>query len=251
MKLKSARRFIGPLCLVITILISTRSFAQNATYFEVMRDLKRIQQNFLIDSGQYVACTMTYLYSMESTPLKYIDSLQGQYKSAGRIKYVRIAHTETIQNDSMIMTIYNDDKVIVAVRKPVSSFVHMGEGLMLNNMDSAFIAGNADSITIKLSGNQKIMNFRFNPSSQYYNCTLIYNASTYVPISLAYILRQTKLSESGKPPSDGNLITIKFSGYNQAAFDASSLNINKYIQVDSKGSAVAQTAFSSFNIVQR
>lgn len=251
MKAKSVKYVRNALGLIAIVLGSTRSLGQNVTYFEVMRDLQRIQKNFTSDSGQYVVCNMTYLYSMESTPLKFIDSLQGQYKSAGHLRYVRIAHTETIQNDSLVLTIYNDDKVLLAVRKPVGSNAHMGQGLLLYNMDSAFIADNVDTATFILSGNQKTMNFRFNSSSQYYNCSLIYNALTYVPISLAYILRQTKISESGKPPQDGNLITIKFSGYSQATFDASSLNVNKYVQLNTNGNVTAQTSYGSFNIIQQ
>jgi hypothetical protein len=235
----------------LILFLPFRSMAQKADFYDVMHDLQLVKQSLQSDSGQYVACNMTFLYSMESTPLKFIDSLQGKYRSAGRLRYVSMANMENIQNDSMVLTIYNDDKVLMVVKKVASSDVHMGQGLLLNNIDSGFIMKNVDTVSITISGSLKIMKFKFTASSPYYNCVLTYNATTYVPASLTYILKQSKLAESGKPVPDGSLITIRYSGYTTAAFDPSFLNVNKYIQMDIQGKASAQSTYGSFNVIQQ
>ncbi len=243
-------RFLFTLSIVVILVSETR--AQNASYYDIMHDMGLIQQNFNADSGTYVNCSMSYLYSMESTPLKFIDSLQGQYKAAGSLRYVRIAHTESIQNDSVNLTLYNDDKVMLAAAKRKRDKTQMGQaGLMINNMDSVFIATNADSVKITQRANQKIMTIYFTASSPYYKGTLIYDATTYVPFSLSYILRQTKIGESGQPAPDGNLITVRFTGYSKSAFDASSMNVNNYIQIDATGKATSQAAFRAYNLIQQ
>ena len=235
----------------LAILMSKNSLGQNASYFEVMQELQRVQNNFESPAGGFLSCNMTYQFSMESTPAKIMDSLQGQFKSSSAIKYLKIGHTETVQNDSLVITIYNDDKVIMVVPIAPFSSPHSKQGLLLGDLDSSFISSNVKDVAIIQKGNLKTLSIHFNDSSKYYNCSLVYNATTYLLQSMSYILKQSKIGESGKPTPDGALITIKYSAFSKSSFDLTTLNAGKYIAVDGKGKASVQSAYKGYNVVQQ
>jgi len=230
-----------------TMLVNTTK-GQKAPYSQVMEEIGKVRNNFKADSGGYVSCRVNYYYSLESTPSKYLDSLKGLFQLAGASQYNRIGNTETIRNDSEAIVVYNDDKTIMA--GPSGSNNGGGHELFVDNLDSAFVDGNTDSVTIATQTGITTMSFYFNDSSRYYNCKLIYDAVSYIPRSLSYILRSSKASVAGEPPRDGALITILFPGYSRKAFDTSALNINKYIQIGPDGKATAQAAYSTYNLIQ-
>jgi hypothetical protein len=72
-----------------------------------------------------------------------------------------------------------------------------------------------------------------------------------VPQTISYILRSSKLSESGKPPAEGGVITIRFRGYSRAPFDASAFNINKYVsaKAGSSGNSL-QSNYKGYSFYQ-
>jgi hypothetical protein len=234
--------------LVLYMLIEQSPKAQNASYNEVMHDLILIQQTFMPAEDSYVSCAVSYLHSMQSTPGKYLDSLQGQYKAFGTRRYNKIENTESIQNDSLIVVVYNDERSMLVL--PASMSIGKKPGTFINAMDSAFIASNASYIQITQKGGVKTMTFQFAESSRYYNCTLVYDAKTYVPRSVSYILRSSLIPETGQPPRDGSLITILFRGYSNAAFDNSILNVNKYVTINAAGKASLQPGYSGFEYMQ-
>jgi hypothetical protein len=248
MKKQTINRLITGCLLIPVLFIGGDLRAQDASFSEVMHDLNLIQQNFRVPEGSYVSCSISYLYSRESRPDTYLDSLPGLYKSSGSSRYTKIGNTEAIQNDSLLLAVYNDDKAIVA--SPVSYATRNDHGLFLNKVDSAFVATNVRAASITESHGLKTMFFYFTDSSLYYNCNLVYDADTYIPQTISYIFRSTKLAESGKPPSDGGVITIRFSEYSRAAFDTSLLSINKYINPNTGPKAALQPAYSGYSIFQ-
>jgi hypothetical protein len=191
---------------------------------------------------------MSFLYSSESKPTAYIDSLKGIYKVSGSDKYLKIANAETVQNDSIVLSIYNDDKVLMLTNS--SPNMSTSQNLMVGNMDSAFVARNAKSVTITLKNGLKTMSFVFSDSSQFYNCQLVYDAKTYVPASLSYILKTSKSHESNKPPADGALITIRYSGYSNASFDTSILKVNNYVVI-ANGGVSSKPNYSGYNLIHQ
>jgi hypothetical protein len=222
--------------------------AQTAYFSQVMNDITLVRNSFRAESGTYTSCQVMYDYSMESTPSHYLDSLSWQYKLAGSTRYTKIGNTETIQNDSAVVTLYNDDSTLMA--GPVNTGIRSGEELFLNQLDSDFIAQNASSVTITSLARVKTMAFTFADSSRYYNCKLVYDSVTYIPKSISYILRSSKMSESGQPPADGAVITILFTGYSTAAFDTTALNVNRYITIGTGGKATVQAAYGTYNFIQ-
>lgn len=235
---------------MLAVLLVNSTSGQTATYSDVMYEMGMMQKNFRNDTSNYTSCVVGYYYSKESTPTAYLDSLWGQFKLSGNSRYTRIGNTETIQNDSVVVMVYNDDSTLMAGPVTPDNLTPAGQELFVNNLDSAFIAGNTDSVTITTLNGLKTLFFVFNDSSRYYNCKLVYDSATYIPKSLSYILRSSKIPETGQSPTDGALITIFFLGYSHAAFDVSALNIGKYITIGSDGTASAQPAYSHYNFIQ-
>jgi hypothetical protein len=242
-------KIIGLLGCLSAILSFEVCMAQNASYKEIMHDLKGVQKNFSTPEGSYASCLVIYLYSTQSSPSTYVDSLNGQYKSFGQNHYTKIGNTETIQNDSMALVVYNDDKLIMG--GAIASSPRKDRGLFLSAMDSDFVAHNAGVMTISRTGGLKTMEFRFNDSSQYYNCRLIYDAETYVPKSIRYMLRKSIKSGVAIPTTESGLITIEFSGYSSAPFDRSVLNVNKYVRVTEAGKGTLQPAYSNYQWIEQ
>src|SRR5450432_2169604 len=224
------------------------AFCQNASYSEIMKELNLIRQKFVTSPGGYMSCNMSFLYSSESKPTAFIDSLKGIYKVNGSDRYLKIANAETVQNDSITLSIYNDDKVLM-VTKP-SQNMSGGQNLMVGNMDSAFVVRNAKSVTITQKNGLKTMSFVFSDSSQFYDCQLVYDSKTYIPVSLSYILKTSKSHESFKPPADGALITIRYSGYSNASFDTSILKVNHYVVI-ANGGVSSKPGYSGYNLIHQ
>jgi hypothetical protein len=233
--------------MLATLFMNTAK-GQKASYSLVMGEIGKVRKNFKADSGAYVSCRVNYYYSMESTPLQYIDSLAGLFKLAGEAQYNKIGNTETVRNDSATVVVYNDDNTIMA--GPSTADKAVAHELFVDNLDSAFVDCNSDSLTIVTRSGLTTLSFYFNDSSRYYNGTLVYDAASYIPQRLSYILRSSKAAETGEAPRDGALITILFSGYSHKAFDTSTLNINKYLRIGPDGKAKPQAAYSRYNLVQ-
>jgi hypothetical protein len=71
-----------------------------------------------------------------------------------------------------------------------------------------------------------------------------------VPQTISYILRSSKLSESGKPPAEGGVITIRFRGYSSAAFDTSIFNVNKYVGLKAGTTNSLQSNYKGYSFYQ-
>lgn len=222
---------------------------QQISYHRVMEETGKVRESFKANKGTYVSCGVMYYYSTESKPTHYLDSLKGLFRMTGGVLYNKIGNTEMIRNDSVSVVLYNDDKTILAGPVALTTTLS-GHDLFVDNLDSAFVDGNVDSVVSKEANGLKTMSFYMNKSSRYYNCTLVYSSTTHVPMSLSYVLRSTKVAEIGAQPRDGSLITILFSGYSRAAFDTSLVSIDKYIRIGADGKAKAQTAYGSYNLIQ-
>jgi len=216
---------------------------QKASFSQIMADLGRMQQNFLPTDSGYISCSIQYLYSKESTPTIYTDSIKGIMKAYQSFRYSKIMNTETLENDSMVLSVYNDSKTIVAtpaVRKKGD------QRILLLSMDSSFIINNVASATVADKNGQRTLSLTFNDSSLYYRCTMIYDTTNYFPRGIAYILRSTKLSESGKPAKDGGVITIRFTNYSTAPFNTAFLNTDSYVIISTRKLKAAYAGYTLY-----
>src|SRR5882757_3211365 len=108
-------------CLAILLagcLLPAAGRAQNIDYSQAMTELALIRNNFVTtDTTSFVSCQIGYYYSMESAPATYLDSLFGQYKmTAGSHLYMKLGNTETIQGDTSMACLYNNDSTMMVGR---------------------------------------------------------------------------------------------------------------------------------------
>jgi len=247
----SGIKIVGLVAAMLVNISMTTTKGQTASYSQVMNDLERVRDHFKPESGRHVSCRVNYYYSMASDPVHYLDSLTGLYQLAGDSRYSRIGNTETILSDSVMIIVYNDDRTMMA-----GPFVRQGSAgtsggdIFLNNLDSGFVARNAVALTITASAGVKTMTFHFSDTSRYYNCSLTYDANSYIPRRLAYVLRGASGPETGSENREKALVTIFFSAYSNTPFDNSALRVNKYITIGMNGKAFAQPAYTSYHFVQ-
>jgi hypothetical protein len=218
-------------------------------YSQVMTEMALIRSNFIPDTTGYVSCYLGIYYSTQSAPATYLDSLFGQFKLAGGMASTRLANTTTLQQDSVLLVLYNDDSTMMAGPLDTSGN-STGKQFMLNTLDSNFIADNASNVTLNVQNGIKTMAFTFDDSSRYYNCSLVYDSVSYIPKSLSYVLRGSKIGEDGQPPVDGSLVTIFFTGYSRSPFDTTGMNVYNYISIGTNGKVSIQPAYSSYSLVQ-
>ena len=236
--------------LLAGFLFSVAGRAQNIDYSQAMTELALIKNNFVTtDTTSFVSCQVGYYYSMESAPTTYLDSLFGQYKmTAGTHLYMKLGNTETIQGDTSMAVLYNNDSTMMVGRpSPANPISPTEESLFM--IDSGFVAFNVSSITLTTQAGSKTMVFNFTDSSRYYNCKLVYDSATYIPKSLSYILRSTKMAEAGQPVPDGALVTIFISGFSRSPFDTSLLNMNRYFSIGADGTVTLKPAYNNYNLV--
>ena len=237
--------------LLAGLMFSIAGRAQSIPYSQVMTELALIRNNFVTtDSTSFVSCQVAYYYSMESTPTNYLDSLFGQYKmTAGTHLYMKLGNTETIQGDTSLAVLYNNDSTMMVGRpNPANPVGPTEESLFM--LDSGFVAYNVSAITLTTQAGLKTMVFTFTDSSRYYNCKLVYDSATYMPKSLSYILRSSKMAEAGQPVPDGAQVTIFISGFSRSPFDTSLLNMNRYFTIGADGTVTLQPAYNNYNLVQ-
>jgi hypothetical protein len=212
--------------------------AQHTPYAEAMRTIESIRRLFAPGPGIFVSCRVDYTYALASDPTHRLDSLTGAYRLWGKMRFTRIGHTETLQDDSAVVVAYRDDHMLMA--GPYVPGKSANKDMFFGSLDTAVLA-KADVALSKDRGIGAIT-FRFPDSAKHYNCTLLYDLSTYVPRSMTYIM-------PGGPQGSA-LVTMYFSAYSREAFDTTALSIRTYIRVGSDGKAQVQPAFSGYRFIQ-
>lgn len=229
--------------LLFSVMVTAFQFSHGQQFSEIIGDITKIKQAMSDSSG--ISFTMRYLYSKESKPSQFLDSLGGVYKIKGRCIYSKMLGSEVVQNDSVCITVYDVDKTIVAG----SAIREKPNDLFINNWDSAFVAYNVDTAFITVKGNIKTMKFRFTKNSSLHSCTIAYDKNTYLPERFSYITTMSKIPETGKPERDGMVITVLFRGYNKAALKRDFFSTDKYITVQN-GKAVLKPAYQAYKLFQ-
>jgi hypothetical protein len=227
---------------------------QTIQYTDALNEIGAMWNAVLNGQFTYLSFQTMIYYSTESNPTTYLDSLPAIFKLAGPGRYTKIGNTETIQNLTQIVYLYNDDSTLITSPVVIDSLSPYpsaaGQEFILNNLDSNFIMANVDSMTVSIQNGVKSLEFYFNDSCRYYNCIAKYNPTTYMPISFSYILRSSKATETGEMNGDGAIVTMVFSNFSTAAFDTTPLNTWTYIYIGSDGKAGPQPAYGAYTFIQ-
>lgn len=223
MKKESKMKIIRYLTVVIIALTASPAGAQQ--FATAVAELQKIQNTYS-DSG-YTSFTVQYQYAREAAPSKIVDTLSFFYKMKNKKYHCKTDMIEFMQNDSINVAVYHNEKVIILSNPSVST--EKGR-LAIDNWDSAFIAANIDSVYVTENKNTRTIRFHFTPESKYSSCIITYNSNTYQPKKISYIERATQQYEEGQTKPNGIIITMLFSAFNKSAFNESVFSENKFVK---------------------
>ena len=226
--------------IIIALLVSpvcAQQFAQAVT------ELQKIQ-NAYSDSG-YTSFTVKYQYAREAAPSKILDTLSFFYKMKDKKYYCKTDMIEFMQNDSINVAVYHNEKTLILSNPSVST--EKGR-LAIDNWDSAFIAANIDSVYVTENKNIKTIRFHFTPESRYSRCSIAYNSKNFQPLKISYIEKATQHYEEGQTKPNGIIITMQFSAFNKSAFSESVFSENKFVKNQNEKWALT-SGYQKYNIV--
>ncbi|HRP33712.1 MAG TPA: hypothetical protein PKV73_17570 [Agriterribacter sp.] len=226
--------------IIIALSVSPVCAQQFAT---AVTELQKIQNTYS-DSG-YTSFTVKYQYAREAAPSKILDTLSFFYKMKNKKYYCKVDKIEFLQNDSINVAVYHNEKTIILSNPSVST--EKGR-LAIDNWDSAFIASNIDSVYVTENKSNKTISFHFTPESRYSSCSITYNSKTYQPQKISYIEKATQNYEEGQTKPNGIIITMLFSGLTKTAFNESVFDERKFITNQQNKWNLTQ-GFSGYNIV--
>ena len=195
--------------IIIALLVSpvcAQQFAQAVT------ELQKIQ-NAYSDSG-YTSFTVKYQYAREAAPSKILDTLSFFYKMKDKKYYCKTDMIEFMQNDSINVAVYHNEKTLILSNPSVST--EKGR-LAIDNWDSAFIAANIDSVYVTEN-------------------------------KISYIEKATQHYEEGQTKPNGIIITMQFSAFNKSAFSESVFSENKFVKNQNEKWALT-SGYQKYNIV--
>jgi hypothetical protein len=226
---------------VFFLLLSFSSYSQDFT--KTMSEIEKIQAAYKGEG--YLSYTMKYMYSKESAPTKFLDSLSGNFKTHDSSFYGKLGKIEFLQNAKYNLAVYNQDKILM-INKPVKSENKL---MPLADWDSVFVAFNMDTTTITDKGNTRTLEFIFAPQANYKNFSIQYDVNTYLLKKLVFTMKQPPTDNGpGQTKQDGNIVTILFSGYNKTAFDTNIFSEAKYI-VNQDGQLAATGGYGNYRLV--
>ena len=229
--------------LTVVIIALTASPANAQQFATAVTELQKIQNTYS-DSG-YTSFTVKYQYTREAAPSKILDTLSFFYKMKNKKYYCKVDKIEFLQNDSINVAVYHNEKTIILSNPSVST--EKGR-LAIDNWDSPFIASNIDSVYVTENKNSKTIRFHFAPESKYSSCSITYNSKNYQPQKISYIEKATQNYEEGQTKPNGIIITMLFSGLTKTAFNESVFDERKFI-ISQKNKWSLSQGFSGYNII--
>jgi len=229
--------YLSMLCLIVTVSVPAQDFSKT------MQEIEKIKGAY--KAGGWLSYQMKYLYSKESAPAKYLDSLTGNFKMHDSSYYGKMAKIEFLQNATASIAVYNQDKIIM-LNKPAKQEDKL---MPLATWDSVFVAYNMDTTLITDKGNVRTLQFKFAPEANYKNFQIQYDIKTYRLTKLVITTKQVPVDNGGgQVKQDGNIVTILFSNYSETAFDAAVFSEKKYMQIEG-GQWATTAAYNSYRLV--
>lgn len=220
-------------CLLYLFLITLHAmpvFAQQSTIEQEFKQMQAAYQN-----NEYLSYDVQYLYAKESAPVTYTDSLKGNCKINRNLYWGQIDHVEYIQTDSLFISVYQEDKVIL-----LNSSIP--DWLKTNiNWDSVWQrAKEKTDLSISEEEGLRKISMRYHSDSIYKQVDFWYSPGDYRIKRMRYVLRppqeleQTDEVTEAVSPEEFAIIEIRFSNYSTSSFGKEIFETNRYVEKKEK-----------------
>ena len=213
---------------------------------EVVNRLQMLSQKYH-DTG-YVSFDVKYRYANIAAPAKYLDSVQGSFKMNRGQYWYRLENTESISNDSEVVTVFNDDKLIY-----IANAATVKSANPLAMIDSVIYDNQYSSTAIVKSKTQDVITIDFNPGFPYKKIVYyIDNSSGFITKMIA-LIQADQLNDPGTKNMfdktvDYGILQVDFSNYKTTGSSATDFSSTRYV---SKSGKIYQavSAYATYQII--
>lgn len=238
-KLKNKKFKIGMLfskllkSLTLIILLSlgnsSKTCAQNIN--QVVEDIY-----YAYDILPYITFDVKFVYTSDTLDNDFMyDELSGQYTLAGKKAKFKLGNMEFMQNDSMLISVNNDERFILVANARSDNFsselpMRASIDSMLQNYQEHY------SVSYTVTGDTGIVSFEHTDSlAQYLNFTIAYDTANNLLHHIQYTFLEqtvTVLDESEEIVIREKKLTLSFFNYRFDNIDAGLYDENQYIYME-------------------
>jgi hypothetical protein len=231
---------------IIPLLLLVVSVAASAQETTPEKDLKKIQAAY--QEREFLSFNIQYLYSYLKNPGVYVDTVNGRYKLNRSNYWVKLDDVEFIQNDSLLIAVYPDDKVIL-LNNSVPNWIEMIAGwekLWQEKKEQL-------EASVDRSGEEGKIIMNYKADSNYKRIEIWYNKSTFLTTRMVFVVKQQLLlpeeeSNEENPSDDFSIIEVRLSEYDSKPFDKVIFSATNYIN-QSNGKVVPSLKYSGYTIL--
>lgn len=230
----------GAMYLVLLMLTARMASAQNP----ILAECLNISKAYLKSS--YLSFDVKYRYAYETAPTVYLDSSMGTYKMNGYNYWTRIDSLEFMQNDSFLVSVFNQENMI-SLSLPTYSF---NSQLPLGNWDSLFFQNSRFSYSLGVDGSSKKITVDYSADLPYKKFEMWYDSSSYRIQHIRYLVSEFAADPAFYERDDAGdygVVDIIFSNYQTGLFTNALFNSAAYIRKVS-GTYEPATAYSGYEI---
>lgn len=221
-------RKIALLATIAATLYPDISMSQSATKEDVIKKMEALSRTY--KEADHLSFDVTYRYATEQQPGRYIDSLQGSFKLNGSHYWYSLDNTEFLGNDSIMLTVFKEDKLITINGTPATQ-----SAMPVAIVDSVLLMNRYSSVDITQSKQEESISIDFEPGLMYKKIQYVIDPQTGF---LSKVIATIRSSEMYDPAVKGmfeskneyGILELVFSNYRTKAFDNTAFSSGKYLQ---------------------
>ena len=238
--------------LLTTVLISWRlvSLAQAVPDAQIQGILEKCQTAY-VHNDSSLSFKMKFLYADYDEPETVLDSLEGQVEVLGSKACVNIGNTKAVKNDSVTITIFNEDKLIY-VSSPVKESNEYRPAAVFKDMLARY-GGAEKRIAEKDSLTQIFL--RFSDTSMYKSIVIDLDSRTNYISKIETVVRKDAADDEvstytlTNTSADYSVITTLYENYLLSAGEyLPELNTAQYIQKNADGEYTPSKLYQNYTI---
>lgn len=215
------------LIILLSLGNSAKICAQNI--YQVIEGIYQAYNNL-----PYITFDVKFVYTSDTLNNDFMyDELIGQYTLAGKKAKFKLGNMEFMQNDSMLISVNNDEQfILVANSRSNNSSSELPMRASIDSMLQDY--QQHYSVSYSVTGDTGIVSFEHTDSlAQYLNFTMAFDTASKLLQHIQYnFLEQTVLNESQDIVIREKKLLISFFNYRFDNIDASLYDENQYIYME-------------------
>jgi hypothetical protein len=231
---------------IVFLMVFSTAIGQIDQRQEVVDRIQQLATRYR-DTG-FVSFDIKYLYATQASPTKFIDSVEGSFKLNHSQFWYKLDNTEAISNDSEIVTVFNEDKLIY-VGNPVT----VQSANPLSMLDSVLLNNQYSRCAIAKAKGQDKISIDFNPGYPYKKIEYLIDNKTGFVISMTAIIKSDQLNDpEAKVMFDKSdeygVLQVNFSNYKTTGSSGKDFSSEKYLKRNGK-SVQPTIDYSNYQII--